>query len=301
MTSTAVVFFIGLIVFSRDFTERPSRDFTAEKQLQALIPLIPYPTTATRHTRLGHGVEGHAAFIAFPACDYVSSDGWSPSGLEAVKGYLFVRLNGERVRFEDGSPSAPKAEPLSNAHTARVDEVDELRLPHLTKCCTNEMTLKQDYKGPDFRGAAAVFDLPSGHIQGCTSRKTRVDTRMTFDNGGNLLISATKGRQRKSITLLGGAQVIVANFPEAFLRKVAESPHSSPHYEAYYAMTTAPSCAAQYRDCVVKETSAEDCFDPSIIREAIVAGAPVPLPMQAPPEFWTYARMDYECSNTQWP
>lgn len=309
--AAAVVQFVGIVVFSDQLS--PGQD-----HLQAIMPRISAPDPhARKHGSVSEErpvptinphVEEHTAFIAFRACDYVSSRGWAPRGLETVPGYLFVPLDGEHVEF-----SAPG---LTNSGTLRpssarpkLDRQGRLKLPHLRPFCTSEatpVTLKKEFQ-PPFDGAVAVFDIRSGRVSACTGvinkeQSTRVDTRLTIDNAGLLVISASKTNESsKEIHLRDGAHVLVAHLPNDAVtgQSSATANSSQPHYTAYYDMIDhAGACSPDFISAIKSETPDGPCETSSDIRQI---GSEVVAAVDVPPDWSSFLRIDFECSNSQWP
>ncbi|HWW62299.1 MAG TPA: hypothetical protein VN181_13085 [Thermoanaerobaculia bacterium] len=307
----AVVQLIGIVMVSRDLSP--------DHHLQALMPRIsaPAPPMASpvklARTSIKKGdpvaevpahVEEHAAFIAFPARDYLSSKGWPPAGLETVNGYLFVRLDGERVSFTAEVDAKPVDDAMLN-QTARISvpiadaspaRASRLGLPHLQPCC-NQAALKGGFQPPDFPAAVAVVDLPTGVAKGCWAKAKgvsgRVDTSITIENGGVLLITATKDKQQKQIRLDGNSKPIVANLP----LDVIGLPRSGGlvnHYVAYYDMIDTTAACPTTTDCpLASERPEDDC--------RLTAVRPMGGKEEVDPLVTILARVGFECSNTQWP
>lgn len=303
--ATALIHFIGIVVFSRELSP--------DHHLQALMPRISGSGPIVRRAAVGThpplplvSVESHTAFIAFATCDYVSSTGWAPAGMETVPGQLFVRLDGERITIIPSIGPArstdvnSRRQPLPS--TFEAGNSNELLLPHLQKTCCPAMTkLKPDFQPPDFRGAAAVFDIPYGNASACGANApgvqwSRIDTRVTIDNDGYLTISAKKDNKTKEIRLRGGAQVYVANLPSDFLEPgVHTHIASAPHFMAYFQMSESPNSCSNWTVPVVKP-----CATPSLWREGI-QGTPPPVPPGTSTSILEFARVDFECSNSLWP
>lgn len=318
--TTSIIQFIGLLLFSYQFTP-------GQTHLQALAPRI---TSAP----LGRGNSGataivdpavgeHATFIAFAKEDYISNKGWQPAKLTTMPGLLYVRLDGEQVEFKG---AASKGDPKA---------AEGLKLPHLTTCCkrdqaTQKPTLKKEFR-PPFSGAAAMFDLREGRVQNCNGvidgvETDRSDTVVQLDTDRTLTISAKlRGKGEKQIALRGGAHVLVANLPLDAMTGGRPIATTSPHFTAYYAMIDkAPECAADLQ-CARTTSSLNEPCERQAIRErsqtrpathdthgrrtagegrftAYASDLPVvdvntqePMPLEAT------IRIDFECSNSQWP
>jgi hypothetical protein len=311
-SATAIIQFIGLFVFSTEWSPI--------NHLQAIAPRISHAEHA--HTEkavrrmaidqpVGSGaVEPHVAIIAFPACSYVSSDGWAPMALETAPGFLYVRLDGERVTFTDSKAVVETAE----KQAPRSKET--LKLPHLTNCFTRMDALKPGYAPPASPSAAigsnttAVFDFPpgSGDARACKGRTneagtmSRIDTVITKNIEGDLIISAEN--MNKRIRVKGDTHVLVANIATSFIDGSAPESASAHHFEVYFAMGLSNSGPPQYASqdlagfgCA-QNAEVEDSCVVSAIRQAGRVESPVAAKSSVPP---IVLIVDYECSNTQWP
>src|SRR5215212_7458022 len=155
--TVAKILFVGIVSFSTQFDP-------ALKEWQAVMPRISgrTPSLVERLFRTDNDttpvsvadpdIEPHTAFIAFEACDYISSKGWSPRGLETRAGYLYVVLDGDHVTF--------------NGATQREEAPQLLDLPHMQPCC-DRAALRREFQPPHYRGAAAVFRLGGGTLNAC--------------------------------------------------------------------------------------------------------------------------------------
>lgn len=324
-TATAVLQFVGLILFSHELSP--------DRALIGLAPRIsghashhgaPPPAMAKTIARREKSetrpevvdtVEEHAAFIAFPARDYLSSKGWPPSGLETANGYLFVRLDGEHVTFRSegrfGTVSSTAEVDLLGRKSSheRLDR-DAMGLPHLQPCCKGAK-LKKEFQAPDYPGAVAVFHLPSLKVKGCNANSkdvnvnaSRVDSRTAIDNNGVLVIAATRKGQEKTMRVNGNATIIVAHMPMDVITGKRGGGGNARHYQAYYDMIEEGSCSPDYRTCAQSSAPRDSCFDRSIVREGtiVLAGGEIVRPeVEEELPWWASARTDFECSNTQWP
>lgn len=315
--SAAIIYFVGIVVFSNQFSQ--------DGGLRAMMPRIPGPA----HEHVGAkqrtdkegaptAVESHVALIAFRACDYISSKGWAPVGLEAVPGLLYVKLDGEHVKFTStgrviGDPIFEVEEiKLRQRQTKGKGRLDaeprkELGLPHLqTSCCPKMKALKDDFK-PPFKGAAAVLDVSNGTPKPCRAKgiappgqgvpelpKRRIDTQVAIPTNGALVITGTKDDVTREIRVRGDALVYAANMPSGFLEDVVGN--SRPHFEAYYAMADNTEGCTGF-GCSADATLTE--CDPVADLRIGIDGTVVP---ERPPiDLTAYARFDFECSNSQWP
>ena len=317
--TTTIIQFIGLLLFSYQFTP-------GQNHLQALAPRITSAPLGRGHSGataiVDPGVGDHATYIAFAKVDYISNKGWVPQELPTNQDQYYVRLDGEQVEFKGATLAGPRAE-------------DGLKLPHLTACCTGNQvderpTLKKEFR-PPFSGAAAVFDLRAGRMQNCNGvidgeETDRADTVVQLDTNRTLTISATlRGTGAKEIKLRGGSHVVVANLPLDAITGVnapATTSPPSPHFTAYYAMMEkAPKCAGDLH-CARATSSSNAPCERQAIRQtrqttaaartrarqtgrAFTAHASdltvVDVNNQIPQPLDTYLRINFECSNSQWP
>jgi hypothetical protein len=306
---------VGIVLFS---SQVPN-----DCGLKALVPLVAYtnPYTdpriaraasssfqagssakmATTPARWDHPigpaphVEDHVALLVFPATEYITNTNWStPITLPGDPTYKYVKLDGERIRFETGLPN--QASSLAN-----------LKLPSLHALCPSMHSLNANFQPPYF-GAAAVFDLPQGNVNACLIPNKRIDTEIGLQSSGILTISASTMRVRKEIQLKpdssGTIKLIVANVPVSCLTNgYCSAPNPSAingvsHVHAYYAMGDGQMAGMNITDwvssanqmptnqCVVSIPNAAGGFG--------MAGKTKngnPDPMGA----------DFECSNSAWP
>jgi hypothetical protein len=291
-TTTAILQFIGIVLFTRELSD--------DNHLQAIMPRITasaaHEHAAAPPTKKAESVpadvEAHTAFIAFPHASYLDNKGWAPSALAVIPGYDYVRLDGEQIEFVSEKKIAPKRKGPNL--TQQSQPAEELGLPHLKKCCSAMSTLKKQFQGPDFSGAAAVFDVRTGKASGCRASaaapRGRVDTQLTLENDGSVTIRARKGKVTKEIRLRGDAQVYVANLPMSSLQVRNSRSPSAPHYEAYYAMADGGTRCENFQ-CAL---------------DATMPACKAKLPARLQPGMGIKPKsgpdsIDYECSNSQWP
>lgn len=316
-TTIAIIHFIGLAVFSRQFAglDKPAGP------LQALLPRVSETGTPHQHVppqqRMARvaleaeaprasSVESHTAILAFPATSYITNHGWTPAELEIDGAYLYVRLNGEQITFSDSAPPRIITERRSLPAPSTPVAQPDIGLPHLKGCFNDLQELKPAFR-PPFAGAVAVFTFPEGvaRAQACSANSTisavqpsRTDTQVTMPVRGNLVITSRKGQSRKDIILYGDAKVIVGNLPTTWLEGDMTEHASAPHYEVYYAMGVTNTGNPGDFHCAL---------NPDILR---CEGAPTPTIMptgdgsrraKIPPWSGPDEHVDFRCSNTQWP
>ncbi len=327
--TTAIIQFIGLLLFSYQFTP-------GQNHLQALAPRItsgPLGRGNIGATTIADPAVGeHATFITFAREDYVSNTGWEPKELTTMPGLLYVRLDGEQVEFKGAASkgAASKGGRLAPTATIEPKAADGLKLPHLATCCkengrdAQSPTLRKEFR-PPFSGAAAVFDLRAGRVQNCNGvidgvATSRVDTVVQLDTNTTLTIFATlRGKGAKQIELRGGAHVLVANLPIDAITGGKAIETSSPHFTAYYAMMEkGPNCAADFH-CAMSTSSPTGPCESSAFRQtgqttgrtrgrqaagrltAYASDLQVVDVNNPLPPLEAYLRIDFECSNSQWP
>lgn len=291
-TGTALVRFVGIVLMTSQFSNAP----------QALIPRIP-----NSHS----DVEAHTAFIAFEACNYVSSKGWTVSGFTPVDGMLYVALDGDRITFAPASTTSSPST-ASTASTARQAPVDgpgtsisqqpPAALPHIRSCCGAPATLLTDFAPPPYpqmpksNQLAAVVDFPKGYSEAACNGtdKGRIDTLVTIPAGDFVDIQAVHGSVRKSIRVKKGATIYVANLPTWYVNGGSETngPMHETHYEVYYKMMEHGKCGS-WPACA--QAASANC-NGSFIR----SGASPTVVPQSPWQNWA-ARVDIDCSNSQYP
>lgn len=305
--STAIIQFVGLLVFSTQLSNDPGllqavmprvapERAHAERMVMTKSGRVPRDTAEAPHA--GQHVEEHAGVLIFLKSDLKSFKGWSPQPLTTVaRGrYVYVRLNGERITFK--AASAKTAQPNSARNTTPAATASQgLGLPHLAQCCGAQAAMKSEFRHPNYQGAIAVFDLPTGRVSTCGAyapgvSQTRIDTRLEIDNDGVLIIATTD--PRREIRLKGKATVLVANIPLQDITGVRGAGGSQHHYTAYYDMIDKTMACAQDFACAVEPAKEiRRCFDPSIIRES--------APTTTAPDWGPLLRVDFQCSNTQYP
>jgi hypothetical protein len=313
-TTVAIIHFIGLAVFSREFGPKPG-------PLQAILPRVPAVATPRQPVpqhNLAHvavetevhragSVEPHTAILAFPAGAYVVDHGWKPNELEIDGAYWYVRLNGEQITFSDSAPARVIERRGAPTSTQPVSQAD-IGLPHLRGCFKNVADLKPAYRGPGFAGAVAVFTFPDGvaTAQACSANSTntavqpsRIDTQVSMPVRGNLIITAGKGASKKDIVVRGDTKVIVGNLPTTWLEGDMTEHASAPHYEVYYAMGATNTGSAGDFACALNQHTITPCPGaptPTIMPQS-GSNAQTQIPHWPDPN----AHVNYQCSNTQWP
>jgi len=309
-SSIAIIQLIGLFVVSGQWT--PGRLVAVAPRVDA-VP-HEHSTARARNDELivppaVTVVEPHQTIIAFETCSYKSSFHWAPSALESAEGLLFVRLDGERVTFRDSNapPVSLTAKPAATKAATKAGATlsdDSLKLPHLQNCFQGMTGLKSEYLPPPAgsgTGIAAIIELPSGATKGCkgvtpTADRSRIDTQVDMSVTGDLIISVVG--QNKQIKLAGNAHVLIANIEASFIDNSMLA-RSAPHHEVYVAMGVGGTdngfgCAKQLSqdpkitECVPSSFTVIDSHTPSarVMSRAIGDLA---------------SRIDFECSNSQWP
>ena len=310
------VHFIGIALFSKKFSN--------DNTLRAVLPRIPVAvSTLDPHSATTRRVEveKHTAIIAFPTCDYVSSSNWAPSALERVPGLLYVRLDGEQVSIFPGRTEALETSGMMERQSkdppteTRMDEA-VVGLPHLQACCPAMQVLSKQFQ-PPFPGAAAVVTLPSwatatacganskqADVNATEENRRRIDTNVIFDSPSDVIIAATKNGVTKAIRVRKEANIEIANLPTWWVDGKKEPAASTPHYHALYEMgnqsTGCPNtfdCASNYHpdQCKVESNLREMAPDPITLPGGLT------LPDQSGGTLLELARIDIDCSNTQWP
>lgn len=334
--ATALIQFIGLFVFSTQWSDHlqaiAPRVVHAANMHRAKAhdshrhPLLSAADVVDTSPGGAAEVETHATIIAFPAEKYVpgSAHGWNPVKLANAPRFLYVRLDGERVTFKDGGAikGGRKKVGLEREMTARysTSRAEDLGLPRLTACFKGMEHLKSDYVPGDSgvpRGATAVFDLPNGSARACRAKVktkdseqentlTRIDTVVGLSFAGDLIISAPG----KELRVRNDTHVLVANIEASYIDGTTGTTgfRSAPHYDVYFDMgldnSGAPTDSA-YRDLALQAADALDaCEETSVMRQRESASSVMrqgydPNPQSGVPE--AFARVDYQCSNSQWP
>jgi hypothetical protein len=320
MDFQTIIHFVGLCVLTTQPVgpERAQSAATARTALAAptqvvivmpRVPEQPYDPTAnptrvasvsTRH-RLGEvveplpttqiDVEPHTAMLLFEHWYPRTSSGWTISPLNDT--YDYVRLNGEQISFIADGPNERARIPKSLGHL--------------------EGTLRDDYRPPGYKAAAAVFNIPKGRIGVCISAAVSVhgrrDTQLLLNNSGTITIRSGS----KSLQLPGDAVLYAANVPMGYAAAHELHPgegYAANHLIAYCRMT------GTFGDCKMPRLDAEDC-------KRLTSGDPDPCPscLQNDMRVGHTARTrkgsaivktetlppppvelaSFECSNTQWP
>jgi hypothetical protein len=245
-----------------------------------------------------HHVEDHVALLVFPAAGYLPTSNWgAPTALPGDSSYLYVKLDGERIRFDAGNPSQGL--------------VTNLKLPQLKGYCPTLTSLNARFQ-PPYQGAAAVFDLPQGRVGGCNVAGKRIDTEVALDSSGFLTISASTTRVRKELRLrpvAGSLNLIVANVPVSCLTPAGCAyPNPSAlngvsHVHAYYAMGDGSSASCTSVSDWISNNGALVAHNPCAMSTLPRAAGGISLPdgilkTGVPP---TTQGDNFECSNSAWP
>ena len=279
-----IVHFVGLALFS---SQVPN-----DCGLKAILPRVFYTAskTAQAATKTRH-VEDHEAVLIFRTDSYVSGSTWGkPIPVPKIKGqtgsYEYVKLNGDRVRFDSG---------IDNQGL----DFDRPQLPPLVALCPAMTTLDRRFE-PPYNGAAAVFDLPQGSVKACNAG-SRIDTEVKFNGDDTFVVSASTMRITKELRLrpLGGkVELIVANVPVNCLRNgVCEPPSATAmngmsHVNVYYGMVSkSTSCNKTIADWVATTTEV-----PSALCSIVL-----PLAAGGPVRDGRTEMTDLECSNSRFP
>jgi hypothetical protein len=296
MPATLVIRLVGLLLVSNQIL--PDGGFGA------IAPKIPCPTRIVQHkgeltaeeAMNAVGVEEHVAMLLIRKKDYLANVGWEPAQLETKPGYYFVKLDGEQIRFlTPGGKSQRGSTRLLRSRVSTESQAMpdiELGVPHIEETCCADPTLRPEYLFPTYRLDAAVFDFSNGSPRACALKGGRIDTLVDIDNEGTVIIEATTKKGKKSITVLGTAQLVATNLPTDSMTgtRTCTTAHHA-HNMAYSAMllpcrrtVPCPKRTARLESC--------DAFDARTIN-------PTRAIPQMPPE--VYSRTDAQCSNTQWP
>ena len=253
MKEIAIIHFIGLCLFT-DLA-------TSDHKLHVILPRIQatgishqlnlqasrIPRDAVQfqqpHVTPGLGnVENHTAFLAFRDQDLLNVQGWTAQPLPGQPGYKYIVLNGETLTF--------------NANAANVASVKPSDLPSV-KCCANQ-NLLAGFKPSDGGAAAAIVRVPEGALATCSSQPAgaiygndyRIDTRLTLENTGGVMVWGDTKQKARALVLKGNATLYIANLPSKWVlnQPYANTHGGTPHYRAYTAMfthTTGTACPAK--------------------------------------------------------
>jgi hypothetical protein len=177
-------------------------------------------------------------------------------------------------------------------------------LPHLkTECCKNPGELRSEFKPPRFSGAAGVLELPAGSVlpSTCKALNGRIDTHLSIPNDGTITITARNGPVKKEIVLRGtSTEIYLGNLPTWFFDpSMTQHDMGSPHYNVYFMMTDSTGCSFTQKvpvpECDVITAGGTYFREGVVTGTTAVNGAPPKLSSLA------NARIDVECSNSQWP
>ncbi|HJW94786.1 MAG TPA: hypothetical protein VJ901_14305 [Thermoanaerobaculia bacterium] len=305
MSTTAIIQIVGIFLLSYQIVPG---------QLVAVAPRIPcppqavqtksgriavsVPASAAEQEMLSQGIAPHGALLLMQPCDFISSNGWTPtpSILESNgQLYLYVRLDGEQIRFNTGIRPATTShnEAAISEPSRRIADVDKLMgLPHVygEQCCTQPKLRDEYTPAGKYKLAAAVVDFSNASPTVCNTSGRRQDTVINVTNNGKLTIEATKNGTTKSITVKGNAELIFANVPLDAVPGTAScgAGGGNSHNAAYLAMVVP---CAQYKPCATSSPSNSVCAkQPVLIMSLPNTGSTDPS-----------ARSTAECSNNQWP
>lgn len=338
--ASLIIHFVGLVLFSSQvpndcgvkviLPQVVYSDLSARPDTSTPIQGIPKatvdPSTSNKPTApktvgfvpiaQAHHVEDHVALLVFPAAEYIPGTSWGtqPTALGTTP-YLYVKLDGERIRFNSGALN-------------QAADIDNLELPGLRTLCPSARSLNANFQ-PPYRGAAAVFDLPEGKVNACIPGP-RFDTEVTLDTNGQLIISASTIKTQKEIRLqpAGGTfELIVANVPVSCL---ANGHCSAPgpsaldnvtHVHAYYAMGNGQADSNDNESIaqwIVQKSQLADPpvpSNPCVITDIPAAaggfgmagilqnpgGSRMATPTHVNPPPDPDRMTDFECSNSKWP
>ena len=291
MNSTAIIQFIGIVLFSTGIQRDPG--------VHAILPRITHTPHVEHAINKGdlHAmtssdpdtVQDHVAVVLYRTKDVIDkSKGWSVSNKTLSGGWEFVQLDGDQLQFftteRNPEPKIPAGLPLAMAPNSVC--LTEAKEP---------VQLSEAFQAPNYKGAAGVVNIPFGTLQACTARSGgdngRVDTSLLLKTDGLLVIGAKNPIENKgkTITLTGNAIVYVANIPPHYLfTGKMEPPTGQPHWMAYTAMLDT-TCVAPPETVVADETC-----DLTPINAAWKEA-------QANPPSTQWKIFDSSCTNTQWP
>lgn len=295
MDSTAIIQFIGIVLFSTAIQKDPG--------VHAILPRVGEHVHSEQVINKGElqgpvdenpaGVEHHVAVILYRTRDVISkSKGWSVSNKTLSGGWEFVELDGDQLQFfsteRNPEPKLPRDLPLAIAPGTRC----------MTEA-TEAVHLTDAFQAPNYKGAAAVVNIPFGILQACSAHSrtsnsnsnNRIDTTLLLKTDGLLVVGAKNPVEGKgkSITLTGNAIVYVANIPPHYLfTGEAQPPSGDPHWMAYTAMLDT-TCVGP-----PESTVAEQTCDLSAINAAWKDAQ-----LNPPSPQWKI--FDSSCTNTQWP
>ena len=284
MDTTAIIQFIGIVLFSANVPGDPGVHAIVPRIEHAQHQHISFGATQAQNINPAPGVEDHAAVIIYRTEDRLSRAGnWKKDGT-LKNGWEFVELDGEQLQF------------LSNGvNDVPVIPADLPRAFVSANGCLKPPSLNNAFRGPLYKGAAAVVDIPYGTLDVCATNNRsvteRVDTNLLLKNEGVLVIAAKNWAEphAKTIALDGDAVVYVANVPPYYLFTGVEQPNpGEPHWEAYNAMLESP-CGGRPEGPMVKE-----CAFLSRISESYRKA-------RAYPPSDGIQLINSECSNSQWP
>jgi len=284
--ATAMIQIIGIYLLSNQVV--PGR-------LIAIAPRMPCPSSpillrsVTAEQAMNNaGVEEHEAIMVFARSDYSNPIGWTPAPMPDDPEKMYVKLDGEQIRFISNSSTKGPDLQAGTASNARPAFISDLGLPHVEgRCCANPQLRPEYLPSTGYLLAAAVLDFSNGRGNGCLLESGRKDTIVHIDNDGTLIVEGTKGETKKRITFNGAAYLIFANVPmDATGDSHCEA--SGPHNLAYSAMIRP---CKRYVDCPRPQSDMPNCkFGPTLL-----------TPNSSDTLILPYARIDAQCSNNQWP
>jgi len=291
-TATSIVQLIGIITMTTSLSN--------DGHLQAVAPKIPAlhknAILADENHDGTDGVEPHTVLILFRTCDYLSSQGWPPEGLEKDPGFLYVQVSGERIEIvPEGNSSASALKPPNPVK--RALNIPYLR--HLKDSCPEMTDVNNAFKEPDFSGAATVIDLPIGTVDACTSNGTsRIDTRVTIPNDGHIIIHATRPTDKR-IVLAGNAKIYVAHVPRSYIKgpPPPEGRYPQSHFNAYFSMSPSHDCGARIETARSRGLAGKDL--PALCVAPLRPGGGQDTQQQQQPPIAAF--IDMQCSTTSWP
>lgn len=290
MNSTAIIQFIGLVLFSNAVQTDPG--------VHAILPRVDH---MAMHDTLSPGdgknqknenpvgVERHAAVILYRTDDLISTTrGWKRGADSLKNGWDYVELDGEELQFvstaRNEDPEIPRDLPRAITPNSRC-----------LLASAQPVQLTQAFQAPNYKGAVGVIDIPFGVLKACNARSrtdnNRTDTTLLLQTNGTLVIIGKKPEEArgKTITLAGDAIVYVANVPPHYLfTGIAEPPVGEPHFMAYTAMLDTPCTDPP------QNLQATQMCDLSAINTAWKIA-------QNNPPSTKWQIFDSSCTNTQWP
>lgn len=263
----------------------------------------PHTATARQAVTVKHQthmmIDDHAAILAFPTYVLLSdpNPGWNVLPLKPVNDYSYVALDGEHLQLIVNGQNAVATVPN--------------KLPRISHGCGGDSTargssrgrfppppLTAGYQPPHYSQAAAVLRIAAGSVDACTAnvngdKRGRVDTRVSLNNDGTVILKATKNGVSRQLTFDGDSLLILANVPKRWLDG---NPYTAlndlGHFEAYYTMLDPNRRAGCRRQ--PPPDSLPSCGETALRPMGGKTETPVTLP--EPLRFMTY-----DCSNSSYP